>query len=150
MEQEANSNTPPSVMDSRASVVPSAKKHRGPLLYLTLAGIIAVILAIPLIFPRSIAVKDDPNPIGYLLILVSIPVGGFAYRVRSRKWPIDSTVKNRQITACFATLLLPLAVAILTGMRGQGLHMTVLSGVVSLILMSAIIISGQRRGRTVA
>lgn len=144
---------PPGDMDSPtplAPSTPSTNERRGPLLYFAVSGIIAAILAIPLIVPRSLAVKDDPNPIGYLLILISFPVGGSIYRIRSRKWPIDSFVRNRQITACGATLLLPLAVAIQTGMQGQGLAMTVLSGIVSLVLMSGILISGQRRCRTLA
>lgn len=148
MEQDVNPNLPPSDVDSRTPVEHATKNHRGPLLYFAVAGIIAAIMAIPLIVPRSLAVKDDPNPIGYLLILLSFPVGGLVYRLRSREWPIDSTVRNRQVTASCATLLLPLAVASLTGMRGQGLHMTILSGFVSLILMSGILISGRRRSRS--
>lgn len=131
-------------------MVPTAKERSGPLLYFAGAGIIAAVMAIPLIVPRSLAVKDDPNPISYLLILISFPVGGLVYRLRSRQWPIDSTVRKRQVTACCASLLLPLAVAFLTGMRGQGLDMTILSGIVSLIFMSGVLISGQRRGRNVA
>jgi len=148
MEQEVNPYLPPSDVDSRMPVEAATKNHRGPLLYFAAAGIIATVMAIPLIVPRSLAVKDDPNPIGYLLIMISFPVGGLVYRLRSRGWPIDGSVRNRQITACFATLLLPLAVALLTGMRGQGLHMTILSGFVSLILMSGILISGRRRSRS--
>ena len=145
MEQAVNPYLPPSDVDSRTPVARATKNHRGPLLYFAVAGIIAAVMAIPLIVPRSLAVKDDPNPIGYLLILISFPVGGLVYRLRSRGWPIDINVRNRQITACCATLLLPLAVALLTGMRGQGLDMTILSGLVSLILMSGILISGRRR-----
>ncbi len=150
MEHDANPYTLPGDVGSELPAIRTAKKHRGPLLYFALAGIATAILAVPLIVPRSLAVKDDPNPIGYLLILLSMPVGGLVYRLRSRKWPIDRTVRKRQITACFATLLLPLSVGLLTGLRGQGLHMTVLSGVVSLTFMTGIFISGLRRGRNVA
>ncbi len=115
----------PRTTDSRARVPPGTKDRRGPLLYFATAGIIAVVIAIPLLVPRSMAVKDDPNPLGYLLILISFPIGGLVYRIRSREWPIDRTVRSRQITACYATLLLPIAAALLTGMRGQGLHITV-------------------------
>lgn len=148
MDQDANPYLPPSGVNSRTLVETVTKNHRGPLLYLAAAGIIAAVMAIPLIVPRSSAVKDDPNPIGYLLILISFPVGGLVYRLRSRGWPIDRSVRNRQIKACCATLLLPIAVAFLTGMRGQGLHMTMLSGFVSVILMSGILLSGRRRSRS--
>jgi peptidoglycan/LPS O-acetylase OafA/YrhL len=148
MEHDANPYTPSCDMDSRTPVEPTPKEHRGPLLYFAVAAIVSVILAIPLIVPRSLAAKDDPNPIGYLLMLMSFPIGGLIYRLRSRKWPIDTTVLKRQIAACCATLLLPLAVALLTGMRGQGFPMTILGGFVSLFLMSGILISGRRRGRS--
>jgi len=126
------------------------KQHRGPLLYFALAGIVGATLAIPLIVPQSMEVKDDPNPIGYLLILFSFPVGGLIYRLRSRRWPIDGTVRHRQGMACFATLLLPITIALMTGMRAQGFHMTILSGLVSLVLIAGILVSGRRRGRNKA
>ena len=146
----ANPYKPSNDTDSRMQAIPGTKDRRGPLLYFASAGIIAAIIAIPLLVPRSVAVQDDPNPLGYLLILISFPVGGFVYRMRSRKWPVDRTVRNRQINACCATLLLPIAAALLTGMRGQGFHITVLSGMVSLLLMAGILISGLRRSRNVA
>ncbi len=134
-------------IDSEQLVMPAkARQHRGPLLYFASAGIMAIVLSIPLIIPRSMAVEDDPNPLGYLLILASFPVGGLIYRIRSRKWPIDNTVRKRQRTACLSTLLLPTAIALLTGMRAQGIAMTILSGFVSLVLIAGIVISGQRRG----
>ena len=150
MEQDANPYLPPVNGAAQDPSTTKATQHRGPLLYFALAGIIGAALAIPLIVPRSLAAKDDPNPVGYLLILFSFPVGGLVYRFRSRKWPIDETVRQRQRSACFATLLLPLTVAILTGMRAQGLQMTVLAGIVSLVLAAAILVSGQRRSRNMA
>lgn len=147
MERDDQPFKPPSHFDASMPLVSTPRERRGPILYFAVSGIIATILAIPLIVPRSLAVKDDPNPIGYLLILISFPVGGLVYRLRSRGWPVDITVRNRQIKACFATLLLPLTIAMLTGMRGQGFHMTMLSGVVSLILMFSLFLSGQRRDR---
>ena len=85
MEQETN---PYLLPIDETILTPSpirAKQHRGPLLYFALSGIIGAASAIPLIVPMSLAVKDDPNPIGYLLILLSFPVGGLVYRIRSRK-----------------------------------------------------------------
>lgn len=142
-----NPYLPPFDVDSQAQMEPATKNRRGPLLYLAVAGIIGAVMAIPLIVPRSLAVKDNPNPIGFVLILVSFPVGGLVYRLRSRGWPIDGSVRRRQIKACCATLLFPVIVALVTGMRGQGFHMTILSGFVSLVLTVAILISGKRRGR---
>ncbi len=121
------------------------RRHRGPLLYFAVAGIVGAMLAIPLIVPRSISVRDDPNPLGYLIILCSFPVGGLVFRIRSRHWPHDPSVSHRQWYACLATLLLPCTVALMTGMGGQGLHMIVLAAFVSLILSSAILLAGRRR-----
>lgn len=135
MEQEVNPYSPPTdeIVFKPLRNGPK-QQHRRALLYFALAGITGAVLAIPLVVPGSLDPKDDPNPIGYLLSLLSFPAGGLIYRLRSRKWPIDATVRHRQRWACFATLLLPLSVAVMTGMRGQELHMTILSGIVSLIL----------------
>ncbi len=120
-------------------------RHRGPLLYFAVAGIVGAMLAIPLIVPRSMSVKDDPNPLGYLIILCSFPVGGLVFRIRSRHWPLDPTVSQRQWCGCIATLLLPSTVAVMTRMVGQGFEMTVLAAFISLILSSAILLAGRRR-----
>lgn len=145
MDRDSNPYSPPNNRGSQTRAESEAKARRGPLLYFVIAAIISVMLAIPLLVPRSLSVKDDPNPVGYLLILLSFPVGGFAYRLRSRKWPIDATVRQRQITACCGTLIIPFTAALLTGMRGQGLHTTVLCALMALILSIGILISGQRR-----
>lgn len=147
MEQDLTPYSPTISVAAQETLKTRAKQHRGPLLYFALGGILGAASAIPLVVPKSLAVEDDPNPIGYLLILFSFPVGGLIYRIRSRRWPIDGTVRQRQVVACCATLLLPIAVAFLTGMRAQGLGMTLLSGIVSMVLMAGIFLSGQRRGR---
>ncbi len=41
------------------------RRHRGPLLYFAVAGIVGVMLAISLIVPSSMSVKDNPNSLGY-------------------------------------------------------------------------------------
>lgn len=121
------------------------RRHRGPLLYFAVSGIVGAILASPLIVPRSMSIKDDPNPLGYLIILCSFPLGGLIFRIRSRHWPLDPTFSHRQWYACLATLLLPGTVALMTGMVGQGFDMTVLAAFISLILSSAILLAGRRR-----
>lgn len=150
MSDEENPYRPLEEMRVEPLAVHAGKQHRGPILYFAVAGICAAMLAFPFLIPGSWVVQDDLNPIGLLLVLVSVPAGGLVYRWRSRQWPIDRSVRKRQIAACFSTLLLPAVVAFLTGLRGQGLDMTVLSGVVSLVLMSGILISGTRRSRGVA
>ena len=144
--QYLNPYSPPT-KDIASPLEARPKQRRGPLIYFALAGIVGASLAVPLIVPQSMEVKDDPNPIGYLLILFSFPVGGLIYRLRSRRWPIDKTVRHRQVIGCASTLLLPIAIAMMTGMRAQGFDMTILSGLVSLVLIAGILVSGRRRER---
>ncbi|MEM8671300.1 MAG: hypothetical protein AAGG48_27510 [Planctomycetota bacterium] len=147
MERDTNPYVTPNEVTQLESLPLRSSNYRGPTMYFAVAGIAGAVLAIPLIVPRSIHVRDDPNAIGYLIIILSFPVGGLIYRIRSRDWPIDETVRRRQLIACAATLLLPFSVAILTGMRAQGFLMAVVSGFISMILMVAIFLSGRRRGR---
>ena len=145
MNSETNPYAAPKGQPDAISSQSIERQYRGPLLYIAVAGIVGAMLAIPLIVPRSMSVRDDPNPLGYLIILCSFPVGGLVFRIRSRHWPHDPSVSNRQLYACLATLLLPCTVALMTGMRGQGLHMIVLAAFISLILSSAILLAGRRR-----
>ncbi len=139
---------PPHTSDQSTTTRKPHRTFRGPLLYFAVAGLLGAVCAMPLLAPTSI--YTNPNPIGYLVILLSLPIGGVVYRVRSRNWPIDTTVRRRQWRACLATLLLPIAIAMMTGMRAQGFHMTILGGIVSVAVMFAILISGQRRARNMA
>ena len=142
---DLNPYSAPKAQPHASSSQEREKLHRGPLLYFAVAGLVGVMLAIPLIVPRSLSVRDDPNPLGYLIILCSFPMGGLVFRIRSRNWPHDPSVSHRQWYACLATLLLPCTVALTTRMVGQWLHMTVLAAAVSLILSSAILLAGRRR-----
>jgi hypothetical protein len=92
------------------------RNHRGPLLYFAVGGLVGAAAAVPLV--AAIPITADPNPLGYLLVLLGVPIGGLVYRLRSRHWPIDRGVRPRQIRASLATLLLPGAIAVMTGMRG--------------------------------
>ncbi len=145
MNIDTNPYTAPKAQPDAFSPQAIERRHRGPLFYFAVAGIVGAILAIPLIVPRSMSVRDDPNPLGYLFILCSFPVGGLVFRIRSRYWPQDPSVSHRQWYACLATLLLPGTVALMTRMVGQGLHMTILAAFISLIISSAILIAGRRR-----
>lgn len=147
MQSDQNPFSPPATDTLPALPQGRVTQRRGPLLYFALTGIVSIALTMPLLAPHSFAAHDDPDPIGYLLILFSFPIGGLIFRIRSRAWPIDETVRLRQRMACVATLLLPIAVASLVGLRGQGLHVIVFSGVVSLFLMAGILLSGPRRFR---
>ena len=143
IELNENPYTPPDISDAKETPDSTIRNHRGPMLYFAVAGLIGTVCAIPLLAPASIS--DNPNPIGYLVILFSLPIGGLVYRIRSQSWPVDNSVRQRQLRACVLTLPLPLAIAMMTGMRAQGFVMTILGGIVSLAVMFAILISGRRR-----
>jgi hypothetical protein len=122
------------------------RNHRGPLLYFAVGGLAGAAAAIPLV--AAIPMSAYPNPLGYLLILLGVPIGGLVYRLRSRHWPIDSGVRSRQIRASLATLLLPGAIAVMTGMRGaKGFGLTFVGALVSASVIVGIFVAGRRRGR---
>ena len=64
MEHDDNLSAPPSDHERIASLETGPISRRGPLLKFSAAGIIAIILSIPLIVPKSLAVKDDPKHAG--------------------------------------------------------------------------------------
>lgn len=145
--QNENPYSSPAYEGETGQPAAQTKEHRGPLLCFAFSMLSGALIGFPLIIPRSLAVKDDPNPVGYLLILLSFPAGGLTYRIRSRRWPIDPSVRSRQIRGCVATLAIPAIAVLLTGARGQGLTMSVFGGIISLVFMAGILVSGRRRSR---
>jgi hypothetical protein len=121
------------------------RNHRGPLLYFAVGGLAGAAAAFPLV--AAIPISADPNPLGYLLVLFGVPIGGVMYRLRSRHWPIDRTVRARQSRASLATLLLPGMIAVLTGMRAEGAGLTFVGALVSASVVVGIFVAGRRRGR---
>lgn len=121
------------------------RDHRGPLLYFAVGGLAGAAAAFPLV--AAIPISADPNPLGYLLVLLGVPIGGLMYRLRSRHWPIDRTIRARQIRASLATLLLPGTIAVLTRMQAEGAGLTLVGALVSASVVVGIFAAGRRRGR---
>ena len=121
------------------------RNHRGPLLYFAVGGLAGAAAAYPLI--AAIPISADPNPLGYLLVLLGAPMGALVYRLRSRQWPIDRTVRTRQIRASLATLLLPGTIGVLTGMQAEGAGLTFVGALVAASVVVGIFVAGRRRGR---
>ncbi|HUG69296.1 MAG TPA: hypothetical protein VMM76_16210 [Pirellulaceae bacterium] len=140
----ANPYTPPTTTGHEPQPDRTDRNHRGPLLYFALGGLFGAAAAIPLVI--AIPISANPNPLGYLLVLLGVPIGGVVYRFRSRPWPIDHTARVRQIRASLATLLLPGAIAVTTGMRAQGAGLTLVGALVSASVVLGIFVAGRRRG----
>lgn len=144
----ADPYAPPSVPGSELLECELPQQRRGPALYLALGGLVGAIAGTLIIVATPM--HADLNPVAYLLILTGVPVGGLAYRVRSSRWPVDPSVRSRQLRASAATLLLPTAIGVLTGMRAQGLGMTIVGALIALSLVLGIFVSGRRRCRRYA
>lgn len=144
---QSNPYSPP--LSPRAAIKQAdqpQKVRRGPALFLAGGGLLGVIVAIPLVV--AIPIFGDPNPIGYLLVLLGVPSGGVAYRLRSRTFPIDRDARTRQLRLSACTLLLPASIALLTDMRAQGFLMTIVGFVIAISFASGILLAGSRRQRS--
>ena len=143
--QAATRYEPPTTTRYEQESALNQENRRGPLLYLGVGGLIGAAIAIPLV--ADIPISADPNPLGYLIVLLGVPLGGVIYRIRARRWPIDRKALRKQIRGSFCTLLLPGAIALSTGMRAKGLGLTIIGALVSTSVIVGIFVSGRRRGR---
>ncbi len=124
----------------------SIQPRRGPALFLATGGLLGALAAIPLVV--AIPISADPNPLGYVFVLLGVPIGGLAYRVRSRNYPPDADARSRLLRYLALPLLLAASIAILTGMRAQGFMMTIVGFAIALSLIFGIILAGSRRQRS--
>ena len=100
-----------------------------------MGGLICAIAALPLIispFDRYAA----PNPIGFLLVLLGLPLGGLVYRIRTRSLPINKDAKRNGLFGIGATMIIPLCTACLVG-AGSGYKAMGIIGIGFLVAMSA-------------
>jgi hypothetical protein len=94
----------------------------------------------------GLALLVQEHVIGFIAFVLGSVAGGLYYRNRSRQWPIDPTAKRRRYTyAMLSVILLPSFTAIATGMRGQGLVMTILAALLAASIAAGILVSGDRR-----
>ena len=107
----------------------------GPAMHVAIGGLISAVVAAPLITNLFDAFAN-PNPIGYLLVLLGLPLGGLVFRIRSRRLPVDPDAKRISALAIAATILIPLCLAILVG-PGSGSKAVGIIGIGFLVAMSA-------------
>lgn len=132
--------------ESESSVMNASSSHfnrgikRGPSLYIVLTGLLGGILSPLLLLHREF------SEIGIALPLIGCVLGGIVYRIRSRSWPVDPSVRTRQLKyiACLL-FVLPGTIGMFTGVRGQGVGFILLGAIIGFTVSCGILISGLRR-----
>lgn len=125
-----------------------------PSMHIAIGGLMGGLLGAPFITNPS-GILASPNPIGFLLVLIGLPLGGVVYRIRSFGCPIDSEARRLVNVAIFFTLVIPLVVIPLviavfevtsrgTG-SGKGLGIILMSMIVAISFSCSIIALGIRR-----
>ena len=118
-------------------------RRRGPSLYLAVGCLAGIGLAVAL---DSVASPHiDLGFPAIILCLIGMPLGGAVYRFRSRKWNYDKSANSRIIRYSLYSMALPAITAILTGMRAQGMKMTILCGAISISFATGALLAGSRR-----
>lgn len=120
------------------------RDHRpGPAVPIAVGTLVGGLFGVPLL--------THENEFGFLGVLPGAILGELYFRVRSSNRPLDPTARKRRYGyAILTTLLFPAVAAVMTGMRGQGLEMTVLALLIGLSIAAGILISGDRRSGGVA
>lgn len=138
-----NPYSPPQTQSQLVGPTKLAKRdHRcGPAVPIVVGTMVGGLSGVPLLIHE--------NALGFLGLLPGAILGGLYYRARSSNWPVDPTAQKRRYGyAILTTLLFPAVAAALTGMRGQGLAMTVLALLMGVSIAAGILISGDRRSRS--
>lgn len=120
----------------------SGESRRGPAWYIAFGGLGGAAISAPLI--------SLPNDVGTVvslaMILIGCVLGGLAYRVRSRIWPHDPKVRNRQIGySMTAIALAPVPLFLLTGSTASWLEVMGIGVIVGVAVACGIFASGTRR-----
>lgn len=115
-------------------------------MFLAIGGLLGALAAIPLVV--AIPISADPNPLGYLFVLLGVPIGGLVYRFWSRNYPVSDNARAQLPRYCLLPLLLPSFIAVSTGMRAQGFMMTLVGLAIALSVIFGILLAGSRRQRS--
>ncbi|TWU18555.1 hypothetical protein Poly21_07190 [Allorhodopirellula heiligendammensis] len=114
------------------------RARRGPALYIVGLGFLGGVGSIPFLALQ--------NPIGFVVVLTGCILGGLVYRIRSRDWPHDPTIRQKQILYSALAVALPPAVLFLfAGPNGQGPAIVMIGLIVGVSVACGIFISGTRR-----
>ena len=114
-------------------------------MHVAIGGLIGGLLGAPLI-TNPFDTLAPPNPIGYLLVLVGLPIGGIVYRIRSLGCPVDSEAQRLCNVGIGLTLVIPLVIAVLVGTSSdKGFEFIRIGMIVAISLSCSIIALGIRR-----
>ncbi|MEM6692124.1 MAG: hypothetical protein AAF664_22035 [Planctomycetota bacterium] len=115
-----------------------AEFRRGPAWYIVFTALAGAFASIPFLARQ--------NAVGLVMVLAGCVVGGFIFRVRSQHWPVDPTVRYRQIVYSLLAVSLPPAVLFMfAGPNGQGPGVVVIGAIVGVSIACGIFASGTRR-----
>jgi hypothetical protein len=116
--------------------------RKGPAMLIAIGAFLGGIAGAPLLM--------NENILGFFGVLPGSLLAGIAYRLRSANWPVDPTACYRRYRyATLAVVPVPLLTAMVTGMRAQGLGITILAFVIGMSVALGILVSGDRRSGTV-
>lgn len=112
--------------------------RRGPAWYIVFSAVAGAFASAPFL--------THVPAIGLVTILGGSVVGGLIFRIRSRNWPHDPSVRSRQmlyslIAICFP----PMGLFLLAGPNAQGIGILLLGGLVGAFLVCGIFVSGTKR-----
>jgi hypothetical protein len=139
MSVTSNPYAPPTTEPAAPEPTPSTHRlRRGPALYVAGFGLLGGFGAIPFL-----AIQ---NAIGFAVVLIGCILGGIVYRFRSRNWPHDPTIFQRQLKYSAISVVMPPAVMFMfAGPNGQGPAFMLIGLIVGVSVACGILVSGSRR-----
>ena len=116
-----------------------------PIMHIAIGGLVGGLLGAPLI-TNPFDTLTPPNPIGYLLVLVGLPLGGLVYRIRSLGCQVDSESRRLSYVGVGFTAMIPLVMAMIVGTSSdKGLGFIGIAMIVAVSLSCSILAIGVRR-----
>lgn len=126
------------------SAEPVVARRLGPIWHVAIGGVLAGLIGGPLITNPWNRLAN-PNPLGYLVILLGFPIGAIVYRFRTKSKQVSQTaIRNRNGFLLLALLGLLTASAFTLASNGSIGYMLLVMAVLSSIL-AAILLTGVRR-----
>jgi hypothetical protein len=84
--------------------------------------------------------------LGLVAILAGCVIGGLIFRIRSRSWPHDPSVRSRQMLySLIAISFPPIGLFLLAGPNAQGIGIILLGALVGSFIACGIFVSGTKR-----
>ncbi|WP_234952449.1 hypothetical protein [Rhodopirellula baltica] len=112
--------------------------RRGPAWYIIFSALAGAFASVPFL--------THVPAIGLATLLIGCVVGGLIFRIRSRNWPHDPSVRSRQMLySLIAISFPPMGLFLLAGHNAQGIGIILLGALVGAFIACGIFVSGTRR-----